>query len=287
MIQAAPSVKMRMRPWSTFCGAAHPQRMCGGEAQEVYKSLEQLKADFQKFFEVLMGRCTKEELEFFAVTARKIWLRRNSVIHGECFSHPTQLLREAQNSLEEFQRIQSGSRDGLQTLRDNVEVKWEPPPENVLKLNWDAGINKSERRVGIGLIVRDSTGFCLAARSLSLNIHIEAATAEALAAVHAILFCKELGYSNILFEGDALQVIKAIGEEGPCFNSFGHLIDCIHSELRTLEQARFIHVRREANSAAHLLAQLATAHVTLSTWLGYAPLSVGDIVRREQPLLLV
>jgi ribonuclease HI len=209
------------------------------------------------------------------------------VVHGEFFSHPTQLLRDAQNSLEDFQRIHSGNRDDLQTSREIVEAKWEPPPENMLKMNWDAGINKTGGLVGIGLIVRDFRDSCLAAQSLSLEAHTKAATAEALAAVHAIMFCKELGLSNIILEGDALQVITAIGEEGPCFNSFGHLIECIHHEQCELERVRFIHVRREANNAAHLLAQLATTHVTLSTWLGNAPPSVGDIVRREQSLLLV
>jgi hypothetical protein len=69
-----------------------------------------------------------------------------------------------------------------------------------------------EGRVGIGLIARDSRGRCLAARSLSLNAHTNATIAEALAAVHTTLFCKELGYTNLIFEGDALQIIKAIGE---------------------------------------------------------------------------
>jgi hypothetical protein len=114
---------------------------------------------------------------------------------------------------------------------------------------------------------------------MSLNVHTDATTAEALAAVHAIMFCKDLGYANVIFEGDALQIIKAIGEEGPCLSSFGHLIDCIHNELRQLECASLIHVKREANYGAHLLA-------TMSTWLGDVPPSGGDIVR-EQSLLLV
>jgi hypothetical protein len=137
------------------------------------------------------------------------------------------------------------------------------------------------------LIARDSRGFCLAARSLSINTHTDATTAEALAAIHAIMFCKELGYANLIFEGDALQIIKAIGEEGPCLSSFGHLIECIRNELRDFECASFIHVMREANGEAHMLAQLATTHVTLSTWFGDVPPSVGDIVRRDQSFLLV
>jgi hypothetical protein len=69
----------------------------------------------------------------------------------------------------------------------------------------------------VSKIVRDSNGYCLAARSLSVNIHTDASTAEALAAVQAIMFCKELGYSNILFEGDALQAHKSYWRRRPMF----------------------------------------------------------------------
>jgi hypothetical protein len=43
------------------------------------------------------------------------------------------------------------------------------------------------------------------------------------------------------------------------------LIDCIHRELHSLENANFIHVSREANNVAHTLTKLVTTHVTLST----------------------
>jgi hypothetical protein len=98
-------------------------------------------------------------------------------------------------------------------------VKWNSPPSNVVKLNWDAGLNVKEGRFGLGFIVRDMCGNCLAARSMSLEIQTDTSTAKAFAAVYAIIFCGELGHTNIIFEGDALQVIKAIESEGPCLSS--------------------------------------------------------------------
>jgi hypothetical protein len=50
---------------------------------------------FKGVFGAILEKCTNEEIELFAVLARKKWLRRNSVIHGECFTHPSQLLRDA------------------------------------------------------------------------------------------------------------------------------------------------------------------------------------------------
>ena len=111
---------------------------------------------FPDIFEAILQRCTTEETELFAVTTRKIWLRRNAVLHGEIFSHPTQLLKEAQNSLEEFQRIYSNDRSEEPTTRELTEVSWKPPPSNIIKLNWNAGVNVKDGRVGLGLIARDS-----------------------------------------------------------------------------------------------------------------------------------
>jgi hypothetical protein len=122
---------------------------------------------------------------------------------------------------------------------------------------------------------------------MSLEVQTEASMAEAMAAANAVLFCKELGYKHVFFEGDAIQVIKAIEVEDPCMRNYGHIIDCIRRKTSSLEQVRFIHLKREANTAAHTLAKLATTHVILSTWRGDVPPSVGDIVRREQSLLLV
>jgi hypothetical protein len=121
----------------------------GGGPRSLQKCGE-IEGLFPSFFEAMMRRCNKEDLELFAVTARKIWLRRNSVIHGEQFSHPTQLLREAQNSLEEFQRIHSEDRNEMPNTRDLAVMHWKPPPESMIKLNWDAGLSTKEGRVGIG-----------------------------------------------------------------------------------------------------------------------------------------
>jgi ribonuclease HI len=55
--------------------------------------------------------------------------------------------------------------------------------------------------------------------SMSLECHTEAAMAEVLAAVHAVMLCKEMGYANIIFEGDTLQVIKAIETTDLCLST--------------------------------------------------------------------
>jgi hypothetical protein len=44
----------------------------------------------------------------------------------------------------------------------------------------------------------------------------------------AVLFCKELGLSEVIFEGDAAQVISDINSPPPPhFSKAGHITECI------------------------------------------------------------
>lgn len=76
---------------------------------------------------------------------------------------------------------------------------------------------------------------------------------------------KELGYNQIIFEGDAKLVIQAVNDARPSNSYFGHFVEGIQVELNSLEYASFMHVPREANGIVHELAKLATTHVTDST----------------------
>lgn len=177
-------------------------------------------------------------------------------------------MHEAQTLLDEFRRVNHDDLDGVDSARASAIVTWQPPPSHMIKINWNAGINLREGRVGLDLIARDSNGNFLAARSMSLAIRTEPTSVKALVAVNAIIFYKELGFDNTIFEGDSLQVVKAIASKGPCFSSYGQFIECIQRELRVLKNACFRHVMRDANCAAHTLVKLSTTHVTMTTWLG-------------------
>ena len=70
----------------------------------------------------------------FAVIAKKIWARRNAVIHEDFFQHPNQLVREAKEMLFFGQ-----ASEGEVTMRSQnvakLQVKWCPPPIGHYKLN--------------------------------------------------------------------------------------------------------------------------------------------------------
>jgi ribonuclease HI len=54
--------------------------------------------------------------------------------------------------------------------------------------------------------------------------------AEALAALHAVETCKEMGFYDIILEEDALQIVDVIKATCNNWSSFGHIVDGIKLE---------------------------------------------------------
>ena len=64
-----------------------------------------------------------------------------------------------------------------------------------------------------------------------------------------------LSLSSLLLEGDSLSVIRAIGSKEPNISSQENLISEIHSLVSQFAVYDVIHIGRQGNEAAHLLAR--------------------------------
>jgi hypothetical protein len=62
--------------------------------------------------------------------------------------------------------------------------------------------------MGIGVLIRDEMGNVIAGMSKPFMALHEPASAEALAALCAVEFCKDVGRQDIILEGDPLQVAE-------------------------------------------------------------------------------
>ncbi len=77
-------------------------------------------------------------------------------------------------------------------------------------MNWDTAIHKQSGCIAFGIVARDCEGFLLGAKCVHLNLLVDPKVAEVMAALHAILFSREVGFFDVVFEGDALQVVRDI-----------------------------------------------------------------------------
>jgi hypothetical protein len=172
----------------------------------------------------MLSKCDTEEFELFVGIARRIWFRRNFVVHGGEFIHPNSFLQGAIESDAEFRRTNSSYLSIATDEREVHHVKWFPPSEGKYKVNWDAAIDTVNKRLGIGLIVRNHNGLVIAARSQTKMGCLEPVAVEELAAFQAIEFSIELGLQDIILEEDALQVVNALNFSDRCLNRFGQIV---------------------------------------------------------------
>jgi hypothetical protein len=151
----------------------------------------------------------------FWVLAQSLWFRRNKVVHGGDFTPPNTLSRRLLGLImhSTWPILKKGATDSQQ--RSNEQVQWRPPPQNTYKVNWDAALDSVNQRMGVGVIVRDHMGRVIAARSTTVEFSSEPVVAEAIAALHAAEFSRDLGLPKIILEGDSLQVVNAVQDTGP------------------------------------------------------------------------
>ncbi|XP_059442060.1 uncharacterized protein LOC132174416 [Corylus avellana] len=126
------------------CGSIKFQkRCCGG-------------TNFFNIFEDIVKRCDRFDVERFAVTGRRLWLRRNAVIHGEPFVHPNQIMREVGAAIEDFQRANMVDEHETRQAQKGDSALWQPPPVNSVKINWDATVDHRNGRIRLGCVVQNS-----------------------------------------------------------------------------------------------------------------------------------
>lgn len=91
----------------------------------------------------------------------------------------------------------------------------------IVKLNWDASMDSSKKLIGVGVIARDHRGRVLAAKC-SVHMYIsDPAVAEAYGAREGAEFGCGFGFHAIILEGDAKEVVLALGKDNDGLGKFG------------------------------------------------------------------
>ena len=153
-------------------------------------------------------------------------------------------------------------------------VRWQPPPANLIKINFDGAMFKDDERAGIGVVVRDSQGLVLASLSQNIPLPHSVVILETLAACRALEFSLELGFDKAILEGDSLIVMTALRDPSPSLASFGLLVQDAQCLARSFTCISFQHVGRVGNTVAHNLARHAR-HVTgFLVWMEDVPIQV-------------
>ena len=138
-------------------------------------------------------------------------------------------------------------------------------------------------KAGIGVVIRDSEGQVLAALSEQIVKPPSVEILELLAARRAVKFTAELGYAQLVCEGDSESVVNSLRGSGMENSWGGHIIKEILSQSNSFLSISFAHVGRQGNAVAHALAQRARNSLTSQIWSEGVPSDLMSFVLDDFP----
>ncbi|KAK9035311.1 hypothetical protein V6N11_077353 [Hibiscus sabdariffa] len=138
------------------------------------------------------------------------------------------------------------------------DVKWFPPDNNSIKINFDASFNISTNSSVTGIVARNFQGLVMAACTFSHSAVTDAFTAEALACETAVTFVSDLGFNSVQVEGDSLSIIKKLNATTMDRSLLSPIISDIQNLRGSFDSITFSFVSWKGNMVAHELAKLGT-----------------------------
>ncbi|KAF5468935.1 hypothetical protein F2P56_013043 [Juglans regia] len=129
------------------------------EAESPVRKWRNQVQDFTSLWMELIKKLSKDCLERVVAIMRGIWGRRNAFIFEKVFGSPGKVVRLALVSLEEHQEANNRREEGQSNREGNrMDRRWKRPMPRIYKLNFDVVVDLKNRRIGIGIVIRDSNG---------------------------------------------------------------------------------------------------------------------------------
>ena len=160
----------------------------------------------------------------------------------------------------------------------SVRAKWCPPNPDMVKINCDGATFKEQKKLGIGVVIRDSNGLVMASMSKLLPQQYTSLEIETLAASSALEFAAKLGFRQVTLETDSQVLSNALRHNSPYLFPLGLLIDDIRCNASLFNQLLYSHVKREGNKVAHSLARYSIYISDFLVWMETVPPPLVSLV---------
>ena len=130
-----------------------------------------------------------QTLAFFAVMAWAVWHHRNKSRLQEYLMPLNRIATYAKNYIQNLKNLEYSH----PRTQSRVSKKWNPPPLNSFKTNFDGAMFNESCEVGIGVVIRNCKGEIMVALSEKIQKPQSVVALEMLAARRAALFACECG----------------------------------------------------------------------------------------------
>ena len=123
----------------------------------------------------------------------------------------------------------------------------------------------------MGVVIRDEAGQVVVALSRKLYTLLGPLETEAKAMEVGVKFTTEVGFRDVLFEGDSLVLNNAIHRLNEVAPSVQNVVKGILQSVQGFGTFAFSHNKRQGNAPAHALAQHAVNAEDFLVWLEECP----------------
>ena len=106
-------------------------------------------------------------------------------------------------------------------------------------MNYDGATFQDLQKAGIGVAIRNHVGLVLDSMTDIVTLPPSINTVECLAAVRALHFANDCGFSFVILEGDSKIMYEVLSCEDVSLTLFGHLLDKIKSLVNTFKIVNF------------------------------------------------
>ncbi|KAH7571945.1 hypothetical protein JRO89_XS04G0171800 [Xanthoceras sorbifolium] len=187
------------------------------------------------------------QLETLCIVWWRVWFCRNRAIHSSSFFPVSEVMPWSSAYLAEYQAA-------------NLKPTLNP-----------LAVNVREKKVGLGVVIRNASGVVVAAGSRCSTSLLSVASAEAEAIIFGINLAVDQNLFPVMVESDAAEVICFIQDKAPPLSEVGILV----SEILRLADSHnllcFAFCPCLGNSVAHGIAKFAISSSASGFWLGVSP----------------
>ena len=167
-----------------------------------FGDLSSRASDLREWWLDLVDRFPNSDLNLAATILWGIWRNRNERVWKGKSRPAAFLLAEALSINNQWQEVQAHKFSPHQMSHPTYQEKWSRPPTGFIKCNVDASISEHSCRMGVGSVVRDSTGaFQMAFHSYQQGL-FDPFIAEAVALRETLYWLISKACSHVILESD-------------------------------------------------------------------------------------
>ncbi|KAK2642399.1 hypothetical protein Ddye_024162 [Dipteronia dyeriana] len=192
----------------------------------------------------LSSNMNSVEFSLFCIITWRVWFLRNSSLHDGMKQDISDVFWWSKNFAAEFRK--AARTDRPRCVSGQV-VKCNPPESGSFKVNCNTVVDVGGHKIGIGIVIRDVTGFVLATFDFQV--------ANTLAIYKSIIFARDCGLTQWAIESDVEVIVNRIIQGSHMDSISGTILADITRLLSSSEGLTINHFPRLANQGTHGLAK--------------------------------